>query len=252
MSKKCPANNSIVLYLDCLECDDKICLHNHKIPRNVTERTTEVHKMNHTIVIGIDQSYKDTGISVWFDGKLKNATDCFTQNLENNTIKRKTLKAKLMNIAGKLHAKKLAYDAINEHCDIVCIIERIRLQSQGFINIDYIKSIGALNAMIVDTMDKYNIKVYSVDTRAWKSAVVGTSKGKSNKYGFDEKKWPTILYCIKSGYKSKIKQSVSNRKKKAVIVKNDESYTYNDNIADSICIGKFYFVGNKDLLKEEH
>ena len=140
---------------------------------------------------------------------------------------------------------------MKEECQIICIIERIRLQSQGFINIDYIKSIGALNAMIVDTASQYNIPVYSVDTRAWKSASVGTSKEKSNKYGFDPKKWPTILWCIKQGYKSKIKAD-AGKKKKGVIEKNGERYTYNDNIADSIGIGKFYFVGNHDLLKEEH
>ena len=142
MSRICPINHSIVLYLDCLDCDDKICRHPNKSPQNVKYELREVYNKMHTIVIGIDQSYKDTGISVWFDGKLKQATDCFTHNLENNTIKRKTLKAKLMNIAGKLYAKKLAYDAINEHCDIVCIIERIRLQSQGFINIDLMKKNG--------------------------------------------------------------------------------------------------------------
>lgn len=251
MSRICPINHSVVLYLDCLDCDDKICRHPNKSHQNVKYELREVYNKMHIIVIGIDQSYKDTGISVWFDGKLKQATDCFTQNLENNTIKRKTLRAKLLNVFGKLNAKKLTYESIKEECKIICIIERIRLQSQGFINIDYIKSIGALNAMIVDTANMYNIPVYSVDTRAWKSAVVGTSKGKSNKYGFDPKKWPTILWCIKQGYKSKIKAD-AGRKKKGVVEKNGERYTYNDNIADSIGIGKFYFVGNHNLLKEEH
>lgn len=205
----------------------------------------------HTIIIGIDQSYKDTGISIWFDGALKQAIDCFTQNLANNTIKRATLRAKLLNIFGKLNVKKLTYESLKEECKLICIIERIRLQSQGFINIDYIKSIGALNAMIVDTANIYSIPVFSVDTRAWKSSVIGSSKGKANKYGFDEKKWPTILWCIKNGYKGKIKAD-AGKKKKGVIEKNGEKYTYNDNIADAIGIGKFYFVGDKKLLKEEH
>lgn len=59
------------------------------------------------------------------------------------------------------------------------------------------------------------------------------------------------MWCIKQGYKSKIKAD-AGRKKKCVIEKNEERYTYNDNIADSIGIGKFYFVGNHNLLKEEH
>nr|DAP31928.1 MAG TPA: HOLLIDAY JUNCTION RESOLVASE [Caudoviricetes sp.] len=251
MSRICPLNHSIVLYMDCLDCDDKICKQSNKSPQNVKYDPKEVYHKMHTIIVGIDQSYKDTGISIWFDGKLKQATDCFAQNLENNTVKRSALRSKLLNIFGKLNAKKLAYNSVKEDCELICIIERIRLQSQGFINIDYIKSIGALNAMIVDTANIYNIQVYSVDTRAWKSAVVGTSKGKANKYGFDEKKWPTILWCIKQGYKSKIKAD-AGRKKKGVIEKNGKRYTYNDNIADSIGIGKFYFVGDISLLKEEH
>ena len=50
---------------------------------------------------------------------------------------------------------------IGKSKNIICVIERIRLRSQGFLNINYIKSIGALNALIVDLMYEYNIKVYS-------------------------------------------------------------------------------------------
>ncbi len=251
MSRICPLSHSIVLYLDCLECDNKICVHPNKSPQNAKYEPRKVYDNMHTIVIGIDQSYKDTGISIYLDGKLKQAIDCFTQNLDNNTIKRKVLRAKLINIFSKMHAKKYAYDSIKEPCKLICVIERIRLQSQGFINIDYIKSIGALNAMIVDAANQYDISVYSVDTRAWKSAVIGTSKGKANRYGIDEKKWPTILWCISKGYESKIKAD-AGKKKKGIIEKDGERFTYNDNIADAIGIGKFYFIGDHDMLKEEH
>lgn len=198
------------------------------------------------IVIGIDQSYKDTGIAISFNGKLKNATDCFTENLKNNSEKRKTLQQKLLSIFS--HYK---YVALKYNADMVIIIERIRLQSQGFINIDYIKSIGALNALIVDLANEFELPVYSVDTRAWKSAVIGNSKGQDNKWGIDPKKYPTILWCVKHGYKDYIINYDVGKKKKGVITKGDISYTYNDNIADSIGISLYGFT-SKQLLKSEH
>lgn len=195
------------------------------------------------IVIGIDQSYQDTGVSIAADGELKNLshitfpTDC------SNSYKRFIIRERLNVLFNKIKYKAE---------EVVVIIERIRLQSQGFINIDYIKSIGALNATIVDAAVLYNLEVYSVDTRCWKSSVVGTSKEQQNRYGFDPKKWPTIQYVINLGYEDYIKCPVSVKKKKAVIIKGDERFTYNDNIADSACITLFGFVGDKSKLQLEH
>ena len=44
------------------------------------------------IVVGIDQSYKDTGIALSMNNKLKSATHCYTENLKNNTANREKLK----------------------------------------------------------------------------------------------------------------------------------------------------------------
>ena len=203
--------------------------------------------MKNKIVIGIDQSYKDTGISISMNGKLKMAKHVYLEKCKNNSERRSMLQKRLFDIFSSVHLLKEDYDA-----DVIVIIERIRLQSQGFINIDYIKSIGALNALIVDTASVFGYPVYSVDTRAWKSSIVGNSKGKSNKYGIDPKKWPTILWCVSKGYeKYIINYDVGKRKSKGIIEKNGKRYTYNDNISDSICISLYGFVNNQ-LLKEEH
>ena len=203
--------------------------------------------MKNKIVIGIDQSYKDTGISISMNGKLKMAKHVYLEKCKNNSERRVMLQKRLFDIFSSVHLLKEDYDA-----DVIVIIERIRLQSQGFINIDYIKSIGALNALIVDTASVFGYPVYSVDTRAWKSSIVGNSKGKSNKYGIDPKKWPTILWCVSKGYeKYIINYDVGKRKSKGIIEKNGKRYTYNDNISDSICISLYGFVNNQ-LLKEEH
>lgn len=200
------------------------------------------------IVIGIDQSYQDTGISIAFNGKIKMISHKYLKNLESNCVKRSELQKRLFDVFSSVSLLKRDYDA-----EVIVIIERIRLQSQGFVNIDYIKSIGALNALIVDTAFTFDFPVYSVDTRAWKSAIIGTSKGKKNKYGIDEKKWPTILWLISKGFKDKIKEPVKKGKKKGVIEKDGERYTYNDNAADSACIALYGFVSpSMQLLKEEH
>lgn len=46
MSRICPINNSVVLYLDCLDCDDKICIHPNKSPQNVKYELREVYDKN--------------------------------------------------------------------------------------------------------------------------------------------------------------------------------------------------------------
>lgn len=204
------------------------------------------------IVIGIDQSYKDSGIAISVDGRLKVVTDCYIAPLKSNTEKRKALRETLNKIF-----EKMAQKAKESDTEIICIIERIRLHSgkNSFISIDYIKSIGALNSLIVDLAHVYGISVYSVETRAWKAAIVGTTKSQSNPYGFDEKKWPTIVWCVAQGYKKHIiEREVSKRKKKAVIEKGKglktERYTYNDNRADAICLSLYGFV-DKPKLQEE-
>lgn len=226
MSKICPITKNIVISQDCVDCD-KAC-------RN----------MNKKVSIGIDQSYKNTGISICVQGKLKVIKSVPLEHLKSNTEKRDMLKNELNKIIDFLYLKG--------YRDIVCIIERIRLRSQGFLNIDYIKSIGALNALIVDCCKLKNIPVFSVDTRCWKSQVVGTSKEEKNDFGVDPKKWPTIKWLINEGFENKILQEITSKtKKKGVFLKNDKKYKYNDDASDSAAIAKFYFVGDLNKLKEE-
>lgn len=229
MSRFCPIYNQIVLYLDCLECEDKLC--NNNIENN--------------IIIGIDQSYKNTGITI-----IRNKTELLLltsinfSNYKNNSEKRNKLKKELDNLIKKCKAK---YD----NAKITIVFERIRLQSQGFINIDYIKSIGALNAIIIDTAYNNNVKCYSVDTRCWKSQIVGSSKPLENKFGIDPEKYRTILYLKQKGLEEKILIKASKAKKKGVVEIDGERYIYNDDAADSYCIALFGFYGDKNKLEYE-
>lgn len=200
------------------------------------------------LVIGIDQSYKNTGISICKNGKLTNIRSVHLNSLENNSERRNHLAKVLYGLFSKV-AEMAKYEVL----EVYVIIERIRLQSQGFINIDYIKGIGALNAVIVDIAKEFDIPVYSVDTRSWKSSVVGTSKPQKNNYGIDPEKWPTIQYVKSLGFEEKILIPVSNKKKKGVFEIDGIRYTYNDDAADSACIALYGFLPkNKQKLELEH
>ena len=199
--------------------------------------------MYNQVIIGIDQSYKNTGITIIADGKIKIVRSIQLSKLKSNSDKRRVLKQRLFTLLSQISSK----------CsNIVCIIERIRLRSQGFININYIKSIGALNAMIVDVMSEFNVKVYSVDTRCWKAQVIGTSKPLDNKYGVPPEKYPTVVWCIKQGFKSSILIDMSNTKtRKGTFIKDGKRYKFNDDAADSCAIAMFGVIGDKSKLELE-
>lgn len=199
--------------------------------------------MYNQVIIGIDQSYKNTGITIIADGKIKIVRSIQLSKLKSNSDKRRVLKQRLFTLLSQISSK----------CsNIVCIIERIRLRSQGFININYIKSIGALNAMIVDVMSEFDVKVYSVDTRCWKAQVIGTSKPLDNKYGVPPEKYPTVVWCIKQGFKSSILIDMSNtRTRKGTFIKDGKRYKFNDDAADSCAIAMFGVIGDKSKLELE-
>lgn len=193
--------------------------------------------------IGIDQSYKNCGVSISADGQLLKVAHIKLEQCRTNTDKRRLLKAYLDNMLKAITSKADS---------IICIIERIRLHSQGFLNIDYIKSMGALNAVIIDIMDEYDIPVYSVDTRCWKSQVVGTSKPKDNNLGVPKEKYPTVEWCIEQGFENSVLRTVKGRKVNGTFVRNGIRYMYDNDACDSSAISMFYFVGDKEKLKQEH
>lgn len=226
MGRPCPLLGTAV-YLDCLDCDDKQCKQQYKYKK---------------VVVGIDQSYNNTGISIAADGKLVKVRSIQLDSYKTNSDRRRALAT---TISGLLKA------VCTKSREVVCIIERIRLRSQGFLNIDYIKSIGALNSIIVDMCHEHNVPVYSVDTRCWKAQVIGTSKGMPNKYGVPEEKWPTIRWLIKQGWEDSILIPIEGRKTKGTFTRNGQKYMYNNDAADSAGIAMFGFVGDKEKLQLE-
>lgn len=197
------------------------------------------------IVIGIDQSYTRTGITILEDKKILRMKSIDFHDCNNNTEKRRLLKDILSNYI-------LEYG----EGETIIITERIRLRSQGFLSEAYIKSTGALVATIIDVANVYDIPVYSVDTRSWKGQIVGDSKPLNNPYGINKEKYRTILYLRSKGLLKYIAEPYNGRGKQGVInIKINGKKTpckINDDLADSYCIAMYGFLPeHKQKLKEE-
>lgn len=137
------------------------------------------------VVIGVDASYTRTGIGVAEDNELLLIRSIKFKGLEQKTEKRAKLRKRL-----KWYIKQYKPDMI--------IIERTRQFSQGqnpFIAMPMIKAGVQLLTVVIDVAFMYGVKVYSVDTRSWKSQVVGTSKPKNG-----DKKLPTMEFVESLGF----------------------------------------------------
>ena len=201
--------------------------------------------MDKEIVIGIDQSYTRTGITVLKNKQIHRMKSLDFKGCRNNTEKRELLSDVL---------ESLINEADSDNIKI--ITERIRLRSQGFLSEAYIKSTGALIATIIDVADTYDIPVYSVDTRSWKSQIVGNSKPLENKYGINPEKYRTILHLKQKRLLRFIIEPYKGRATKGIVNVNiDGTKTpckINDDLADSYCIAMYGFLPKtKQKLKEE-
>lgn len=204
-------------------------------------------------VIGIDESYTRTGITVLKDKEIVTMKSLSFEGCKTNTEKRKVVRKSLEEIFSNYGNKNMTV-----------ITERIRLTSQGFLSESYIKSTGALIATIIDVCSEKCVPVYSVDTRSWKSQIVGNSKPLDNPYGINPEKYRTILYLRYRGLLKYIVEEYKGRGKKGVIwVKMDVTEgtekvrkrvpcKINDDLADSYCIAMYGFLPeSKKKLKEE-
>lgn len=194
------------------------------------------------IVIGVDQSYTSTGISIAIDGKLKKVTSVNLKAFQTNSEKRRYIKRVLNRIITKNSQKA---------SEMVILCERISTYRKAFgskgnmqgANPNYLKMTGALVAVLVDTAAEYGINVYSVDTRSWKSKIVGSSKSK-NEGGKREAKMDTVKHVEKLGFSMFIREKQKGKNKGEAI--------YDDDAADSGCIALYGFLpNNKQNLKLE-
>lgn len=225
--KKCP-KIGVALSQDCAECNDRPCRSNVRF---------------NLIVIGVDQSYKNCGISIAADGKLLKVSNLSFKACENHSEARKLLRAKLTRIISLNRPK----------ChEMILVFERIRQFSNGFISMPYITGMGALNAVMIDTAYEFGVKCYSVNTKSWKAKVVGTSKPECNDFGVPPEKWPTVKWCIAQGFEKEILNPVFGRKTKGTFIADDGNrYEYDNDAADGAAIAMSPFCLDSERLKEE-
>lgn len=201
--------------------------------RDIWKKTWKTPK----IVIGIDESYTRTGISLAYKGKLIKVSSVEFKECRSKTEKRR----KLANVLKKYIENSLK-KATPEEIIIVC--EKIRtfsspgldafMKEAPVLSPKYIKATGALITVLVDTAFDYGIKVYSVDTRSWKSVVLGTSKPLIEPFEVEvnPQKIRAIRYIINQGFEESLK--VYGKKDKVFV-------GYNDDAADSACIALYPF-----------
>lgn len=180
------------------------------------------------IVIGIDQSYKNCGWSICKNNKIIKYGNINYEGAKTNSNKRKIL----YNIINQLIKYCLSEVKSDPH-KIIIVFERIRLYSHGFLSMNYIVNTAALIAVLIDAAYDNDIKCYSVDTRSWKSQIVGSSKGKKKK-----------VLITKGKNKGKYKTTTDNKSDTLKYVKNVLLINTNgdDDIADAICISKYPFL----------
>lgn len=203
-------------------------------------------------VIGIDESYSRCGIALMCDKVPIELISLDFKNCINNIDKRAEIKKELTRICREYRLDK-------RNCD--CIVERIRLFSQGRISENYIIATSGLVATIMDVVSEYDIKTYSVNTKTWKSAIVGSSKPLNNPYGINPEKYRTICYLRDKGLLFWIAEEYKGKGEKGVIQANRRLASgkkekvrikINDDLADSYCIAMYGFLPkNKQKLKEE-
>lgn len=190
-------------------------------------------------VIGIDQSYTRTGIAISVNGKcVKAISTNFKKNKQFNKSQKRLEVQRLLNKAIDSCEKHFKSD------EIVVIVERIRtITNSQDLRPNVIKAHSALVGIIVDTAYVRGIKVYSVDTRCWKHQILGTSRptfepieGVSN-----PQKFGSVRKAIELGFGEQMKVHSART----------QSFTYNDDMADAICISLYGFEKIVKVKQEE-
>ena len=190
-------------------------------------------------IIGFDQSYTRTGIAIVSNGKLRKVTSEPFKGITNKSDKRIKISDDVTRL---IHKCLERYNAD----EISIIVERIRTFTAGTdLRPEFIKSQGALIAVIVDIAHSYGIKVWSVDTRCWKSRILGTSKPifEPIEGVKDPQKFGSVRFVIGLGFKEALEVRRG---------RNNSIVSLNDDAADAACIALYGTSGYPyQLIREE-
>lgn len=168
-------------------------------------------------ILSIDYSYAECGFAIFRNGELERV---FRLNFK---ITEQKLGFKLK----KKHKRMLLRERLKDINVDIIVLERVRTFSGGFISTAAIIALGELVVTIIDAVE---IPVYSIDTRSWKKAFLGTSKSGS------DKKTATILKA-----QTLLTHTIREKRKFRALT---------DNEADAVGIG-VGFYNNVNIKEEE-
>lgn len=194
-------------------------------------------------IIGIDQSYTDTGIAIAVNGVIQTAFSVYLKGCKHDTERRMILQKRLVDCIN--FCEKHNYDP-----DVY--FEQIRISGQQT-TFNYIVRAGSMVATIVDTCYQYNADCYSVTPNAWKTSILGSTKSKVIGMGVDPKKALMYEYCVKKGYDKYVLQPANKRTRNYIKldIDNQTKLKYNDNIGDSIGIALYGSKPENEQKKEK-
>lgn len=113
------------------------------------------------MILGIDFSTARVGLAVMdAKGKIFNCDTFDLSKTKSHKERRKIL-------------VKRANEFIHDYACNVVIIEKVRLFHHGFISLATIERLVQMSGAIIDGCP---VPVYSIDTRSWKKAVLGSAK----------------------------------------------------------------------------
>ena len=222
--------------------------------RDAPQRPDDPTKRYRIIWIGIDQSYKRTGVSVLADDDRVLMCKSVGYDNKSKSYVRKHLTRRL---------RELAKRCKEEAVEVGAAIERIRVFSHygggrrgpkaTGLSMDYIMAMSALDAYIADMFGELGIPLYSIDTRAWKSRIVGTPLPQDNEVGCPPKKWPTVQWAMdRVGQDALLIPLRGNSQKRKDVYEIDGmKYMWDTDAADSLGIAQFAMNGYFDLMKRE-
>lgn len=123
--------------------------------------------MGKLTIVGIDQSYSRVGYSVVTRTGVKEISSIDLSKMRNPTQKRNCI-------------REMVRILIRNHRPKAIVVERVRTFAGGKISSRTSGMLAAMTAAIVDAAYTHDFKskptpVFSVDTRAWKKAMLGNS-----------------------------------------------------------------------------
>lgn len=193
------------------------------------------------IIIGVDQSFTETGISIVSKSSILKVTSLPFTKSQPIPEKADMLKIQLSRAIDKCIEKN--------YNDIRVYYEQIRIAGKTT-PFSYIHNAGILEGYIWNAVqqDKYKniVRLFSVPTQSWKCKVVGSNKSEQNDLKIEPSKYQTFKFLESNKMLKYAMQNASNHQTKGVLCKNGKRYKYNDNKGDSLCIALYGRLPDKD------